>query len=93
MERDSNKRTVKLKEVHALRLEELLAWIFFMVTNNAPIVDDPSKWDINDLRQWRRDGRPTNVIIQPGTNAQAATASTTTAEDKQQKIDDDMLSS
>ena len=83
----------KLKEVHALRLEEILDWICFMETNNASIVDDPSKWDIKDLRQWRRDGRPTNVTIQTRTNPSAAAASTTTAQDKQQKIDDDMLSS
>ena len=66
-----------------------------METTDETIADDPSKWDTSDLRQWRRDGRPTNVTIQPGTNAPAATTNTatTTAQDKQQKIDDDMLMS
>ena len=68
-----------MKEVHALRLEKILDWICYMETNNAKIVNDPSLWDIKDLRQWRRDGRPTNVTIQPGTNPSAVAANTTTA--------------
>ena len=49
MNRVSNRATVKLKEVHALRLEELLSYISFMETTDETIADDPSKWDTSDF--------------------------------------------
>ena len=73
----------KLKEVHALHLEEILDWICYMETNNATVVDNPLLWDMKDLRQWRRDGRPTNATPQLA-NPTTATGNTTTAQEKQQ---------
>ena len=78
LDRVSNRATVKLKEVHALHLEELLAYISFMETTDETIADDPLKWDTSDFRQWRRDDRPSNTTIQPGANATATTNTTTT---------------
>ena len=47
MDRDSNRATVKLKEVHALRIKELLAFISFMEITDKTLADDPSKWVIS----------------------------------------------
>ena len=72
----------KLKEVHALRLEELLEWICYMETIDETLADDPSKWVTSDLRQWRRDGRPTNTTSQVA-NPTTTSSGTTTAQEKQ----------
>ena len=43
MNRVSNRATIKLKEVHALRLEEVLSYISFMETTDETLADNPSK--------------------------------------------------
>ena len=51
------------------------------------------QWVISNFRKWRRDGRPSNVPIQPGNTTTEINTNITTPQDKQQKIDGDILMS
>ena len=41
LDRVSNRATVKLKEVHAIRVNEMLSYISFIETSDETLADDP----------------------------------------------------
>ena len=58
---------IKLCKGHINRVTEILDYIWFMETYDESVVDDPTRWNMNDFRKWRKDDRPKSHIIQPTT--------------------------
>ena len=76
LEEISNQATIKLKEVHAIRVNDILSYIAFIETSNEKLADNPTQWAISHFRKWKRDGCPSNVTIQPGNQSTVSNATT-----------------
>ena len=77
-----NRANTKLKEVHAIWLNEILSYISFIKTSDEKLEENPTQWDISVFRKWQQDGRPTDFTVQPG-NLSPTTNATTASQEKQ----------
>ena len=90
LERIISQTPTKLKEVHSIRIYEILSFIQFLETIDELIADYPFVWKVGDYRKWKRDGTPRNINVTPTTLPPTGNTATST-QTKQQKVDDDML--
>ena len=51
LERISNQATIKLKEVHAIRVNDILSYIAFIETSNEKLAENSTQWDISHFRK------------------------------------------
>ena len=51
LERHIAKASTKLKEVHAIRVIEILSYIKFIKNSDMNLVDDPTQWDKSHFRK------------------------------------------
>ena len=67
LERVIAQAPTKLREGHAIRINEVLMFIQCLETIDIVVADDLFAWKIEDYRKWKRDGKPTNVNPAPTT--------------------------
>ena len=80
----------KLREIHAIRINKILAFIRFLETIYILVADNPMLWKIEDFRKWKRDGKPTNVTSTTPTLPPAG-STVTAVQTKQQKTNVDIF--
>ena len=90
LERPIAKAPIKLMEIHAIRVNVIVSYIWFLKTIDKSIADDPLQWKKMNFRKWKMNGKPSNATIPPGTLPTVVNV-LTSAKDKQQKVDDNML--
>ena len=89
LERVITQAPTKLREVHSIGINEILMFIQFLETIDMVVADDPNTWKIEDYRQWKIDGKPSNVTITSTTLLPTGNI-VASAQNKQQKVDNDM---
>ena len=89
--------TVKLRPHHAKRVSNICEYISYLnISLKVALADDPSNWDTGDFNMWKHKGKPKSdaPIVPPPTLATGtATVQGTAPVNKQQKTDNDKLSS
>ena len=68
----------KLRKHHAIRISDVLDYVRFIQDNgDYTLANNPYKWDIKDLRKWKRDDKPkSNPIATPTVGTAAKTSPT-----------------
>mmetsp|Transcript_57277 Transcript_57277/g.61950 ORF Transcript_57277/g.61950 Transcript_57277/m.61950 type:complete len:305 (-) Transcript_57277:194-1108(-) len=82
----------KLKEVHVIRVNEILSFIQFLETINELVAADPLQWKKTDFRKWKRDRTSDNVVTTISSTLRTVVNNASTlAQDKQQKVDETQI--
>ena len=82
LERSIARAPTKLKEVHAIRVNEILSNIKFIKTSNKNLADNLTQWNKSHFRKWERNGKQTNITVQVIGNQATAIGATTATQDK-----------
>ena len=89
--------TVKLRPHHAKRVSNICEYISYLnISLKVALADNPTTWDTGDFNMWKHKGKPKSdapIVAPPTLATGTATVQGISPVDKQQKIDDDKLSS